>query len=83
MTRWLEAREGADDQGETALPARAVSYLMSVFHGAHPADKVGIRTCKELRVIAEAMGALASGQLPHLGDLLDISCRGDRSASTN
>ena len=40
-----------------------VQYLSSMWHG-------GRTRCRELRTIAECLGALERSELPHLGDLL-------------
>ena len=47
-----------------------LTYLMSVFHGAHSPERVGPRTSRELQTLAEALDALASGRLPRVGDVL-------------
>jgi hypothetical protein len=47
-----------------------VSYLTSIFHGAQPVEKCGIRTARELRTLAEALDALGRGKLPQVADLL-------------
>ncbi len=47
-----------------------MTYLTSVFGGAHPAKQVGVRTSREMRTLAEALDALSQGKLPELADLL-------------
>ena len=47
-----------------------VTYLNTIFHASHPQDKVGVRTCREMRKIAEALDELRAGQLPRAADLL-------------
>ena len=71
MARHLGVREGASPQEvEKEAAGRAVTYLNAIFHGAHPPGEVGVRTCQEMKTVAEALDALALGQLPRLGDLL-------------
>ena len=57
----------APDGSQTA---NMVTYLASVFHGVHPVEKVGLRTARELRTLAQALDELHSGRLPELADLL-------------
>ena len=47
-----------------------MTYLTAVFHGMFPPDKVGPRTTREMRTLAEALDALGSGDLPRTADLL-------------
>jgi hypothetical protein len=69
LARHLGQREGANYDAATAA-TKFVTFLLSVFHGRHPPEKVGARSTKELRTLAEALDALGEGNLPHLGDLL-------------
>ena len=69
MSRFLGAREGADAQDSSAMGNRVVSYLTTMFHAKNAPDKVGIRTTRETRMLAEALGALKAGQLPEVADL--------------
>jgi hypothetical protein len=69
--RFLGNRGGAfGDLKSGEQAAHMVTYLVSIFHGAHPIEKVGEESSRELRTLAEALDALAQGNLPHLGDLL-------------
>ena len=71
MSRFILARGGAQSSEEAAvLAGRVVPYLVSVFHGRHPPDKVGTRTCQEMRLCAECLDALAEGNLCAVGDFL-------------
>ena len=47
-----------------------VTYLNTIFHASYPQDKVGVRTSRELRTIAETLDELRSGHLPRAADLL-------------
>ena len=70
MSRFLGAREGADAKDSSAMGNRVVSYLTTIFHAKNSPDKVGIRTSREMRTLAEALDALKAGQLPEVADLL-------------
>jgi hypothetical protein len=67
IQRFLGCRVGPEAVGTAAL---MVSYLTAIFHGRYPPEKVGIRTSRELRTLAEALEALSRGDLPSLADLL-------------
>ena len=54
---------------DTQLPARTPSYLVSIFHGRHPPEQVGARTCREMRTLA------LEGRLPQVGDILTQRCK--------
>ena len=68
VSRHLSARGGA--LAQTSELQRFVTYLVAVFHGRHAHDKVPARTSAELRLIAECLDALASGNLVLVADLL-------------
>ena len=70
IENYLGARGGASAAGANADPSRFVTYLTAVFHGMFPPDKVGPRTTREMRTLAEALDALGSGDLPRTADLL-------------
>jgi hypothetical protein len=70
VARLLGAREGVSGEEAKQWASRFVPYLISVFHGAHPPDKVGVRESRELRTLAEALDSLGRGDLPALGDVL-------------
>ena len=55
---------------EMKEPSKFVTYLTAVFHGMYPQEKIGPRSSRELRTIAEALDALGSGNLPKTADLL-------------
>jgi hypothetical protein len=67
IEKFLGCRVGPEAAGSAAL---MVSYLTAIFHGRYPPEKVGIRTTRELRTLAEALDALGRGDLPSLADLL-------------
>ena len=68
MTRFLGASGGASSSNPGK--GSAVTYLNSVFLGANPPSKIGPRNVSELKMLAETIDALNSGDLAHLGDLL-------------
>ena len=69
--KFLSQRGGVSNEANNdELATRALQYLMSVFHGAHPQSSMSLRNSRELRTIAERIEALLAGDLPHLGDLL-------------
>ena len=71
MDRYISARSGASGTESAAQDSRqAVNFLLSIFHGTHPPEKVGVRNCRELRTLAEAIDGLTRGDLPAVGDLL-------------
>ena len=57
-------------RGGEKVSKAMVTYLISVFHGLHPPDKVGISRSRKMRTLAECLDALSEGNLPHLADLL-------------
>ena len=63
-------------QRGVALPSdfrersRFVTYLTAIFHGAYPQEKIGPRSSRELRTLAEALDSLGTGDLPRTADLL-------------
>ena len=61
---------GADAAAGLRDPSRFVTYLTAVFHGMYPPEKVGPRTTREMRTLAEALDALGAGDLPRTADLL-------------
>ena len=68
VSKHLSARGGA--LAQTSEMQRFVTYLVAVFHGRHAHDKVSARTSAELRLIAECLDALATGNLVLVADLL-------------
>ena len=66
IEKFLGSRGGA--AGEDS--ARFVSYLTSIFHGHYSPEKVGVRTSREMRTLAEALDGLTRGDLPFVADLL-------------
>ena len=72
IENYLGARGGAGATDGSGLrdPSRFVTYLTAVFHGMFPPEKVGPRTTKERRTLAEALDCLGSGDLPRTADLL-------------
>jgi hypothetical protein len=72
IENYLGARGGAGGVDGSGLrdPSRFVTYLTAVFHGMFPPEKVGPRTTREMRTLAEALDCLGSGDLPRTADLL-------------
>ena len=68
INRFLASRGEPGAEGDSG--GRMVAYLTSVFHGHYSAKEVGPRDSRELRTLAEALDALAAGNLPAVGDLL-------------
>ena len=59
-----------------------MSYLNSIFLGAHPVQQIGVRNAAELRSLAESLDALDRGDLPALGDLMMSRFQAVETAST-
>ena len=70
MTRFLGQRAGEGAAFDTQLPARTLSHLVSIFHGRHPPEQVGVRSGREMRMLALAIDALLEGRPPQVGDIL-------------
>lgn len=67
----LANRGGADQDAEAgSVSPCMVQYLVSVWQGRTPVEKMGIRNAREARTICEAIDMLIRGELPALGDLL-------------
>ena len=64
--RIMGLREGADSTGEP----RVVGYLTAVVMGHHSAEKIGLRSMRELQTLARALDCLQEGKLDRVGDLL-------------
>ena len=47
-----------------------LAYLTSIFHAKHPPAEVGVRTAKEMRLLATAIDSLIKGELPQVADML-------------
>ena len=78
INRFLASRGEPGAEGDSG--GRMVAYLTSVFHGHYSAKEVGPRDSRELRTLAEALDALAAGNLPAVGDLLmqrfkEVECK--------
>ena len=72
MKKFLGAREGAiseQDSAENTVP-KFLNYLTAIFLGQQDPSKVGARTLREMRTLAEALDSLAEGNLPYVADLL-------------
>ena len=70
VRRLLCGRGGASSAQSDEIAADFVKYLNTVFHSEHPQSSMSPRNCHELRVLAEAMDALVSGNLEILADVL-------------
>ena len=70
VRRFLTARGGASASEADRLAPMMVTYLRSVWQGAHPPATVGPRTNHEMELLAQALDNLLRGELPELGDLL-------------
>ena len=68
ITRVMGLREGAS--GPTDKTVKLVGYLQAILLGKHSLEKIGPRSGRELRTLAEAMDHLAEGRLPQVADLL-------------
>jgi len=86
VAKFLGERSGAGAGTAGAAgqdPAKMVTYLQSVFLGAHPADKVGPRSVAEMRLLAEVMDSLSQGDLARVSDLLMQRFKAVELASTD
>ena len=70
VRRFLTARGGASESEADRLAPQMVTYLRSVWQGAHPPATVGPRVNNEMELLAQALDNLLRGELPELGDLL-------------
>eukprot|EP00971_Amphidinium_carterae_P125713 2490326-Amphidinium_carterae.1 len=61
MNAYLGTRGGPLTDGSAA---RMTTYLNSVFHGMHPPKEVGPRNAAELKMLANTIDELSSGNLP-------------------
>ena len=68
MQRYLTPLGGA--AGNDPEPGKINQYLLSVFFQRHSQEAIGLRTCRELRTLAECLDALLAGNLPRVGDIL-------------
>lgn len=67
ITQYLGQRGGPSKDSDAAS---VIQYLVSVFQQHYSPDKVGQRTAREMRTIAEALDSLKVGNLPRVADLL-------------
>ena len=68
ITRVMGLREGATDGDSRNV--KLVGYLQAILLGKHSLEKVGPKSARELRTLAEALDHLAQGRLPQVADLL-------------
>ena len=68
MQRYLTPLGGA--AGASGEVGKFLQYLVGVFHQRHSPEATGLRTCRELRTIAECLDGLLSGNLPRVADVL-------------
>ena len=61
-------REGATNDDGSA--ATFLGYLTAILLGQYPADKMGLRSARELQTLARALDHLGAGRLPEVADLL-------------
>ena len=57
-------------EGGRRDPSSIVTYLTALFHGIFPWEKLGVRTTREMRTLAEASDLLGSANLTRTADLL-------------
>ena len=80
MRKFLIGRQAPSASSPASIEPVAVAYLTSVFQPAH--SELGIRDNRELRTIAEALGALVRDQPLRSGDLLAQRFRAIELASS-
>ena len=67
ITRVMGLREGAtNDEGSATF----LGHLTAILLGQYPADKMGLRSARELQTLARALDHLGAGRLPEVADLL-------------
>jgi hypothetical protein len=72
MMQYMTRRGGATaaNSWDVSQPNRLVTYLVTVFFAAHPPSSLGLRICRELRAMAQALDRLLNEEWDSLGDLL-------------
>lgn len=70
IMRHLAGRGGASLEDIDELPAKVMTYLQSVWGGAHTTTEMGMRNAHELQMVGECLDLLLSGDLAQLGDTL-------------
>ena len=83
IKRFLIGRGGATDSEVENLSSVVMTYLNSVWHGAHPHHQVGKRSAQEIRTIGECLDALLRGELSELGDMLMQRLKAIQQAHTD
>ena len=68
ITQVMGLREGATNDDGSA--ATFLGYLTAILLGQYPADKMGLRSARELQTLARALDHLGAGRLPEVADLL-------------
>ena len=68
--RHLAGRGGASLEDIDELPAKVMTYLQSVWGGAHTTTEMGMRNAHELQMVGECLDLLLSGDPAQLGDTL-------------